>query len=97
MSNLNYSNDENYGNKPKYGYNLNVDNVEAQNQDNEWGNMGNGLSDKVIRIQFIRKVYLIVTTQLIFTFGVCLLFVSVDSINNWVRTSKAGFALYLVS
>ncbi len=40
----------------------------------QWGDLG-GLSDKVARIGFIRKVYLIVTTQLLFTFGVICIFV----------------------
>jgi len=74
----------------------NVD-LEAQNQNGQWGNMGTGLSDKIIRIKFIRKVYLIVSVQLIFTFGVCLLFSAVDSIKKWMRESDDGLALYLLS
>jgi hypothetical protein len=74
----------------------NID-LEAQNQNNQWGNMGTGLSDKIIRIKFIRKVYLIVSAQLIFTFGICLLFSAVDSIKKWMRESDDGLALYLLS
>ena len=75
----------------------NVD-LEAQNQNGgQWGSMGTGLSDKIIRIKFIRKVYLIVSAQLIFTFGICLLFSAVDSIKKWMRESDDGLALYLLS
>lgn len=52
----------------------NTNNVnQAQNQ---WANML-GLSQKVTRIRFIRKVYLILTAQLIFTFGLVSVFVFV--------------------
>ena len=48
-----------------------------QNAENgQWGDF-NGLSDKAVRIGFIRKVYLIVSIQLLFTFGVVLAFVLV--------------------
>jgi hypothetical protein len=37
-----------------------------------WGNIhiAPNLTDKVIRIKFVRKVYLILTVQLLFTFGI---------------------------
>jgi hypothetical protein len=41
-----------------------------------WGNF-NALSEKNVRIRFIRKVYLILTAQLLFTFGIVALFVFV--------------------
>ena len=72
----------------------NID-LEAQNQ--QWGSFGSGLTDKIIRIKFIRKVYLIVTTQLLFTFGICLLFAAVEPIRRWVTESNSGLALYLLS
>ena len=74
----------------------NLSSIEAQDHAN-WGDLGAGLNDKIVRIKFIRKVYLIVSTQLVFTFGICLLFVSVDSIKEWVTTSQAGLILYLFS
>lgn len=42
----------------------------------QWGDFSS-LNDKVLRIKFIRKVYLILTTQLIFTFGIVSIFVLV--------------------
>merc|ERR1719223_256189 len=55
-----------------------------------------GLTGKVTRIKFIRKVYLILTAQLVFTFGVVSIFVFSDSVRTWAKT-PAGRALYLVS
>lgn len=54
------------------------------------------LRDKVIRIQFIRKVYLIVTTQLLFTFGFVCLFCFVEPIKNFAQ-SDTGLYLYIAS
>ena len=73
---------------------------QPQNQDAKgegWGELGTKLDDKVIRIKFIRKVYLIVTAQLLFTFGVCLMFTVVDFIQKWVTESIGGFILYILS
>lgn len=46
------------------------------NQNGGFGNF-NAFSDKNIRIRFVRKVYLILTCQLIFTFGIVSIFVFV--------------------
>ena len=62
---------------------------------NEWGNMS-GLTEKVTRIRFIRKVYLILTTQLIFTFGIVALFVFVKPVKDFARTT-AGYTVYIIS
>ena len=51
----------------------NTSNVEGGGQ---WGDMGT-LKDKNIRIGFIRKVYLILSAQLLFTFGFVLICVFV--------------------
>jgi len=51
-------------------------NNQASLGNNQWGNMS-GLSDKVVRIRFIRKVYMILSAQLIFTFGIVAIFVFV--------------------
>ena len=109
ISNDNYKNSQYSGTNPVYGLKTeqafqnnsgytssNVD-LEAQNQNGQWGNMGVGLTDKIIRIKFIRKVYLIVTSQLLFTFGVCLLFAAVEPIRKWITESNAGLVLYLLS
>jgi hypothetical protein len=47
-----------------------------QSNDGQWGDMS-GLSDKNVRIKFIRKVYLIVASQLIFSFSFICIFVFV--------------------
>lgn len=62
---------------------------------NQWGDMS-GLSEKVIRIRFIRKVYMILSAQLIFTFGIVAIFVFVKPINEWAQTD-AGFIGYIIS
>ena len=83
--------------------NANSDDQKASQPPNQdakvegWGELGTNLDDKVIRIKFIRKVYLIVTAQLLFTFGVCLMFTVVDFIQKWVTESTGGFVLYILS
>ncbi|CAF0920741.1 unnamed protein product [Brachionus calyciflorus] len=67
----------------------------SNGQNGQWGDF-NLLSDKFQRIKFIRKVYLILTTQLIFTFGVVSIFVLVEPIKEFTKT-QAGFICYLVS
>ena len=52
-------------------------NSNNMSRNEQWGNLGSGLNNKAIRIAFIRKVYLILSAQLIFTFGVCSIFVFV--------------------
>ena len=39
----------------------------------QWGDL-TGFSDKTIRIGFIKKVYLLLSIQLLFTFGIVLVF-----------------------
>ena len=63
----------------------------------QWGNFGTGLTDKVVRIRFIRKVYLIVTCQLVFTFGIVLIFTAVDAIRNWMTKTTGGLVLYILA
>ena len=62
-----------YDNKGN-AYTDELDTLESQ-KETRWGDMGANFSDKCIRIRFIRKVYLIVSVQLMFTFGICMLFV----------------------
>ena len=64
---------------------------------NDWGNFGSGLTDKVVRIKFIRKVYCIVSVQLLFTFGICLIFTAVDAIRDWMTKTTGGLILYIIS
>jgi len=63
----------------------------------QWGNFGAGLSDKVVRLRFIRKVYSIVTIQLIFTFSIVLIFTGVDAIRNWMTNTTGGLILYILA
>lgn len=53
-----------------------------------------GYNEIVNRNQFIRKVYTILYIQLLITVGMCALFVSVDSIKEYVRGPN-GEALYI--
>jgi len=43
-------------------------------------------SDKAVRNRFIKKVYLILMCQLLFTTALVAIFVSVDSVKRWVQT-----------
>ncbi|KAL8593463.1 hypothetical protein ACOMHN_000778 [Nucella lapillus] len=52
-------------------------------------------SDKAIRRAFIRKVYLILTTQLLVTLGFIALFIFVEPVKNWVR--REGMWCYIVA
>ena len=45
---------------------------DGEEKEGRWGNMGT-LKEKNIRIGFIRKVFLILSAQLTFTFGIVLL------------------------
>lgn len=62
---------------------------------NQWGDMS-GFNEKVTRIKFIRKVYLILTSQLIFTFGIVAIFVFVEPVKKWAKTNT-GYTLYVLS
>ncbi|KAL3836677.1 hypothetical protein ACJMK2_022099 [Sinanodonta woodiana] len=53
-------------------------------------------SDKAIRRGFIRKVYLILTAQLLFTLGIIALFTFVHRIKQWI-TKEGGAWFYYVS
>ena len=60
---------------------------------------GRGFSDKAIRRGFIRKVYGILSLQLMVTFGIIMLFVHVEKIRDYVKTHSwmywTGFATTL--
>ena len=75
--------------------------VESQNPnqaaDGQWGTFGQGLTEKVVRLKFIRKVYSIVTIQLIFTFTIVLIFTAVDAIRNWMTKTTGGLILYILA
>ena len=75
----------------------NVGGTSSQQDNNgQWGDMS-GLSDKNVRIGFIRKVYMIVTAQLLFTFGVVCIFVFVDSVKNFATKTTAGLVCYIIA
>ncbi|CAF1397580.1 unnamed protein product [Adineta ricciae] len=61
----------------------------------EWGNF-NGLESKEIRRVFIRKVYSILSIQLLITFGIIALFHFTPAIRGYVRSSE-GQWLYWTS
>ena len=63
----------------------------------QWGNFGTGLTDKVVRLRFIRKVYSIVTIQLVFTFSIVLIFTAVDVIRDWMTKTTGGLVLYILA
>ena len=54
-------------------------------------------TDKMVRIKFIRNVYLIISLQLTIIFGVCLTFYFVEPIRHWIATSRSGFILYILA
>lgn len=54
-------------------------------------------SDKAIRRGFIRKVYLILAAQLVFTFGIVLLFSLVQPIKDYIQGTSQGVIIYYVS
>jgi protein lifeguard len=110
MSNPNYGNElppYGYQNKPQentshaYGAPQRSQNLsDAENgkgpyTSNSWGEFS-GLVTKDDRIKFIRKVYGIITVQLLFTFGIVCIFVFVDSVKEFARTNT-GISFYLAS
>merc|ERR1712112_451573 len=54
------------------------------------GDMAMSFSDKAVRRGFIRKVYSIISVQLLLTFGVCFLFKSVGAIRYGLHPGNAG-------
>jgi FtsH-binding integral membrane protein len=75
--------------------------ADIEKGNSNWGDYnyvvsGSGLIGKEVRIGFIRKVYLIVSAQLVFTFGICSIFVLVPEVKEFTR-SAAGFYLYILS
>lgn len=63
----------------------------------QWGNLS-GLSDKNVRIKFIRKVYLIVSAQLLLTFAAICVFVFVQPVKAWATSgSTSALIVYLVA
>lgn len=59
-------------------------------------NVFNSFEDKLLRTGFIRKVYSLLTFQLVFTFGCCLTVNLVDGSKNFM-ISETGQALYWLS
>ena len=57
--------------------NQNVNISESNLSGSQWGDISGGFTDKTIRLGFIRKVYLLLSAQLLFTFGIVLVFVLV--------------------
>ncbi|GAB6031888.1 transmembrane BAX inhibitor [Chamberlinius hualienensis] len=64
-------------------------------------NFGSSFSDKNIRRAFVRKVYLILMVQLLFTFGIVALFFFQKNVKQFVRTNPpvyyASYAVFLVT
>jgi hypothetical protein len=81
-----------------YGYGQD-DGVPAGDEATGW--VGGTFSDKKIRQQFIKKVYLILMSQLFFTFGVVCLFYFVKDVKDWVRRNSwfywCSYAVFLVT
>lgn len=73
---------------------VNIDPHETADGDMQWNT--SSFSDKNIRMAFIRKVYLILMTQLAFTFTIVCVFAFVQPIKVWMR-SGANQAVYWVS
>lgn len=82
----------------------NVVNINAQETPggvNQWNTAS--FSDKKIRMAFIRKVYLILMTQLAFTFTIVCVFSFVQPIKVWMRSGAnqavywASYAVFLVT
>ncbi|GAB1609429.1 protein lifeguard 2-like [Argonauta hians] len=77
----------------EFGSSYNISNLE----NNDFG--GSSFSDKAIRRAFIRKVYLILTGQLLLTIGIIVLCIFVDEIkfyiqeNLWVYLTSYGIFL----
>ncbi|XP_060065997.1 protein lifeguard 2-like [Ylistrum balloti] len=72
----------------------NTSRVATPNDSFPMGDMSS-FSDKNIRRSFIKKVYLILMVQLLFTFGCAALFSLVDEISHWVQGD--GRIFYYVS
>lgn len=54
------------------------------------------LESPELRWSFIRKIYSIVSIQLLLTIAVAALVVTVHPISHFFTTTRAGFALYIV-
>ena len=65
------------------------------------GTGGLGFSDKAVRRGFIRKVYGILTLQLLVTFGIIMMFTHVQSMRLYARRNSwmywTGFGVTMVS
>lgn len=61
---------------------------------------GGSFSDKNVRRVFIRKVFLLLSLQLLVTFGIVCVFTFVDSIKTWLRANPgwyyAAYGVFLV-
>jgi len=58
--------------------------------ESQGGDLAMEFSDKAVRRGFIRKVYSIISVQLLLTFGVCFLFKSVGAIRYGLHPGNAG-------
>ncbi|ESP02776.1 hypothetical protein LOTGIDRAFT_212296 [Lottia gigantea] len=78
-------------------YFANVDNNDSSSSGGNFedGNNMASFSDKAVRRGFIKKVYLILMSQLLVTVGFVCLFLFVDSIKRWIQ--GPGFWMYWVS
>ena len=75
------------------------DDSDNEGEDKADDSTENAFSDKAVRQGFIRKVYGILTIQLLMTFGIIMLFVHVEKIRDYVKTHSwmywTGFATTL--
>jgi len=86
------------------GYDLNVDdyvkdpNASPTTAIIKVDGFGESFSDAKIRQTFIKKVYVIIMTQLLFTAGVIALFAHTPAIRNFYRSDpNTGLTMYIVS
>ncbi|CAG5123617.1 unnamed protein product [Candidula unifasciata] len=72
----------------------------SQPKSDDEGLFGASFSNKAIRRAFIRKVYMILFTQLLVTFSFICLFIFVDSVKRWVQENMwfylLAYGLFLV-
>lgn len=80
-----------------YGSSAETDQPQAQGK-KSWGDFGDNdnFSEKNVRIRFIRKVYLLLTGLLTFTFGVVAIFVFVPAVKEFAQT-ETGLIFYLLA
>lgn len=79
--------------QPMTGYASNPDHFDEGSHTAISGFNSSSFSDKAIRHAFIRKVYLILTSQLLVTLGFIAFFIFVKPVREWVRTDGLWFYL----